>query len=255
MVRGSSAILNSGAASLRSTSSCLRASASRSIVRNFNTSNSLPSRPTRVWRNSTGPREPSLIARTIASSSGERITSRAIVTTRSNTRLSKRDEGDRPKPRTPSSTLPPRSSNSTEVPITSSRRGSTVTRTPEAVAMRTMSTTSSPPSWLGATITRSTRSASSTEGSSSTLPSGRSKPSRAESWPSIRPTTTAFSAGSSANLRLIRLNAAESPITSTRSLAVARTDTKRATALATTSVAPKRPQSSRGWERPVNSSA
>ena len=43
--------------------------------------------------------------------------------------------------------------------------------------MRTMSTTSSPPSWLGATITRSTRSASSTSGRSSSLPSGRSKPS------------------------------------------------------------------------------
>ena len=63
--------------------------------------------------------------------------------------MSTRDDGDRPKPRTPSSTWPPRSSNSTDVPITSSMRGSTATRTPQAVASRITSAMSSPPSCDG----------------------------------------------------------------------------------------------------------
>jgi hypothetical protein len=79
-------------------------------------------------------------------SNGDSRTSSTDPTSRSNMRFRTREDGDRPNPRTPSSTWPPRSSNTTDVPITSSMRGSTPTRTPHAVAIRMMSTTSLSPS-------------------------------------------------------------------------------------------------------------
>ncbi len=58
------------------------------------------------------------------------------VATRSNARLSRRDERDRPKRRMPSIVIPSTSSNSTEEPTTSNIRGRTLTRTPAALATR-----------------------------------------------------------------------------------------------------------------------
>ena len=81
-----------------------------------------------------GAREVSFTASAISRSIGASTSSNPVATMRSKARLRKREEGARPKPRTPISSRPPRSSKSTDVPITSSSRGRTATRTPEAVA-------------------------------------------------------------------------------------------------------------------------
>ena len=109
-------------------------------------------------------------------------------------------------------------------------RGSTATLTPQAVASRMMSTTSSPPSCSGATTTRSIRCRRITAGSSATLPSSLSGRSPRSSLSPTRPTIVAFRAGLSFSLRRTMAVTTASPITSTRSGSVVRTAKKRAAA-------------------------
>ena len=68
-------------------SSLRRLSASSTMERNFSMVNVLPSRPTRVWRNRTGPRSVRYTATAVISSTGEVATSPMTEARTSNTRL------------------------------------------------------------------------------------------------------------------------------------------------------------------------
>ena len=91
VIRGSRAILNSGPVRWLSPSmAASRASASTTIVRNLSIPNSAPSRPTRCWRNSTGPPSSRLTRMAMTASTGEATSRSAPATTMSNSRLTAR---------------------------------------------------------------------------------------------------------------------------------------------------------------------
>ena len=105
----------------------------------------------------------------MASMKGATQISASVEPARSNARLRTREERDRPKRRTPSIVRPSRWSNSTDEPTTSSRCGSTETRTPACLARRIMLSVSPPWAEAGAMMTRCTlwRATSSSNGSAS----------------------------------------------------------------------------------------
>ncbi len=161
--RGSSRILNSAPlASLSSSRSAWRSSASVCIVRNFRHGNGRWPIPWRVERNRIGPREESRTASAIASSSGLSSTSSSSAPTRSNVRFSAKS--------TPSNAGGPSSNSGTDWPGTNSARwirisivdGARRTRTPRWWHWSTSSTASTCGKSGSAMITSSIRSEPST---------------------------------------------------------------------------------------------
>ena len=115
VMRGSSCILNSSPSdSLLSARSSTRVSASSTIERNLKMANGRPPWPTRVWRNSTGPRESNLMRAATTSITGASAMAAAPATSRSTARLA----GDN---REPLNTRP--STITGTPPICSTRRG------------------------------------------------------------------------------------------------------------------------------------
>src|ERR1700677_4634723 len=157
VTRGSAAILNNPSfASLRSRNPSFNASASGTIVRNFNIRKRCPWRPTRCWPKNTGPRLSSLIATAITANNGETANNPTDAPNKSNARLNNAEERVNSKRLTPITVTPCRSSNSTEEPTTSNNRGNTLTRTPTAFNVRTRFNISPPSTLRGAMIARCT---------------------------------------------------------------------------------------------------
>ncbi len=90
-MRGSSFILKSRApAPCSAWSAATRASASTTIVRNLKHANSVPSRPTRVWRKTMGPRSCAQMRKAAKARIGANATMRAPEPTTSKMRLPQR---------------------------------------------------------------------------------------------------------------------------------------------------------------------
>ena len=107
---------------------------------------------------------------------GPTASSPSVVAPRSKRRLSIREDRERPNGRTPSTVSPSTSSNWTVEPTTSSIRGSTLTRTPIALAMRISSTTPRVSVVVGTTMMRSTCSSCTRRATASGLPTRSSSP-------------------------------------------------------------------------------
>ena len=146
--------------------------------------------------------------------------------TTSKVRLRKRDEREKPKRRTPSIVIPSTLSNSTAVPTTSNIRGSTLTLTPTALAMRITSTTPLVSVVVGAMMIRCTLS-SWTRCRMTPGLSTQSSASRASPASGIEAMTEAR-ARLAASFSRIRSTCAASPITRQRSSGETRPATARA---------------------------
>ena len=130
VTRGSSAILNRPAVSLREVSCAFRESAPTTIVRNLRISNRVPPRQVRTCRKSTGPDESSLISTAASPITGAATTRPAVAPIRSIPRFMIRAERDKSSWGSPSMLTPSTVSSSAEAPTTSPRNGTSVTRTP-----------------------------------------------------------------------------------------------------------------------------
>ncbi len=155
---------------------------------------------------------------------------------RSKARLTAAEERVRSKRVTPISITPCRSSNSTEEPSTSSRRGSTLTRTPTAFRVRTRSSTIAPSRLSGARIARCTSSACAiVRISARRCCEQPSVDQWATSSPSTKPTSSALTPRLPLSLERTRLAEAWSPMKRQRSAGAIRSATARAAARASMS--------------------
>ena len=149
--------------------------------------------------------------------SGASTTRPSAEPTTSKARLTRREERESPKRRTPSIVRPSRSSNSTDEPTTSSIRGSTLTRTPSALARWIASSTRWCDPASPATITRCTSCSATTRGRSSSVPSRPDSTDSGFASCASRPTSDAFTLGLALSLASSRAATAASPTNRQRS--------------------------------------
>ena len=182
--------------------------------------------------------------------SGATASSPSEAPIRSNARLTTAEERDISKRLTPISVTPWRSSNSTEEPTTSSRRGSTLTRTPTAFKVRTRSSISPPSALVGATIARWTFSVRARSRISASRCTEKVLVDQVPTSSRSRcPTNSAFTPPCPASFERIVRAAAWSPMNRHRSAGRARSARARAVARTSTSSRISTSHSNSAWRR------